>query len=92
MIKKITYIADDKCYIFECPHCNHYIQVFENEINCQIFRHAVLKLNMEQINQHSSKEYCDKVVEDNLVYGCAKPFRIFQENGLWAYAEVCNYI
>lgn len=58
---------------FTCPHCDGEIVIIE--MNCRIFRHAVFK-NGIQLNPHASKEECDRVVKENLVYGCAKPFQI----------------
>jgi hypothetical protein len=58
--------------IFTCPHCNEQIEIVE--FNCCVFRHAVYKHNGEQIPPHSSKEVCDALVRDNLIYGCGKPF------------------
>ncbi len=67
-----------------CPHCNGEIIIIE--LNCKIFRHAVFK-DGKQLNSHASKEECDKVVREGLVYGCAKPFQII--NGK---AVKCDYI
>ena len=76
--------------IVQCPHCNDFISILE--LNCQIFRHAVLISNGEQINPHASKEECDSLIQRGLVYGCAKPFRIVKtKDGIFV-AEKCNYI
>jgi len=56
-------------------------------LNCKIFRHAIFKNGGIQLNPHASKEECDKVIKDNLVYGCAKPFEIINEK-----AVKCEYI
>jgi hypothetical protein len=70
-----------------CPHCNDEIIIFKTEINCGIFRHAIFKNNYEQINPHASKEECENYLANNIVYGCAKPFRIIGN-----IAEICDYI
>jgi len=57
----------------ECPHCGGEIEIIE--LNCTIFRHAIFK-DGRQLNPHAPKEECDRVVQENLVYGCAKPFQI----------------
>lgn len=90
MNKKKLELSNDY-YIFECPHCNDYIIVHKNELNCRIFRHAVYKINNEQINPHSSKDICDKLFNEDLIYGCAKPFQILSYDDSY-YAEICDYI
>ncbi len=67
-----------------CPHCNGEIIIIE--LNCKIFRHACFK-DGKQLNPHASKEECDRVINEGLVYGCAKPFQII--NGK---AVKCDYI
>ena len=73
--------------ILTCPHCFDTIIVNEKQLNCRIFRHAVYKKSLRQIPPHSSKEKCDKLVEENKVYGCAKPSKYV--NGK---LEICDYI
>jgi len=58
-----------------------------NKITCGIFRHAINKKTLLQINPHTSKELCDLYINNNLVYGCAKPFTIINNN-----IEKCDYI
>lgn len=73
----------------ECPHCNGTIII--EELNCRIFRHAVLKENFTQINPHAPKEECENYIEKNLIYGCGKPFIvIFRDNKY--ISEICDYI
>lgn len=74
-------------YQFNCPHCGGGIRVQENEICCQIFRHAQYKNNGQQIPPHSSKVECDRLIQENLVHGCAKPFRFTGTT-----IEICDYI
>ena len=91
--KKVRYIDIEHCYIFECPHCEMLIQVAENEVNCQIFRHAIMKSTGQQVNPHASKEYCKSLISQNLVYGCCKPFKLFRgQNGTIEYSDKCDYI
>jgi hypothetical protein len=75
--------------ILTCPHCNEFIII--EQINCGIFRHAILKSNNMQINPHASKEECDNFINNHLIYGCGKPFRIIQENDKFI-IEICEYI
>ena len=76
---------------FECPHCNQILIVNTNDINCGIFRHGVLKETGQQINPHETKANCDKFVELNLVYECAKPFEIKKNVDKYE-ITICNYI
>lgn len=76
-------------YVFPCPHCLLWIQVKTTETNCCIFRHGVLKENMTQISPHAPKEECDRLFEENRIFGCGKPFRIFLDEKL---VRICEYI
>ena len=74
----------------KCPHCDEYIII--EQINCAIFRHGIYKDNYSQINPHLPKNDCDKLKNENLIYGCGKPFRIEKnDNGIWI-AVICEYI
>jgi hypothetical protein len=75
--------------ILVCPHCNNYVLI--EKINCGIFRHGTLKTNNTQINPHANKEECDYYINNNLIYGCGKPFRIVQKNDKFI-IEICEYI
>ncbi len=75
--------------ILKCPHCNELLII--EKINCAIFRHGIMKKNLKQIDPHSLKELCDYFVNNDLIYGCGKPFRIvFKDNNLET--EICDYI
>ena len=65
--------------IYLCPYCNDNIIIYDNELNCCIFRHAIDKITYKQINPHSTKEECDLLVKNNNVYGCCKPFKIINK-------------
>lgn len=84
-------IVDNNFLIFKCPHCEQYILVHQNEINCKIFRHAVYKHNLLPINPHSSKKVCEKLLQKNKIYGCGKPFRLVENDGNFI-VEICEYI
>jgi hypothetical protein len=81
-----------KYYIKECPHCKESILLYHNELNCKIYRHGVLKKSLKQINPHSSKEECDFYIQNNLIYGCGKPFRIEFQNDDDITLTNCDYI
>jgi hypothetical protein len=74
--------------ILNCPHCN--IPVLIEQLNCKIFRHGILKSNNIQINPHANKEECDYYINNDLIYGCGKPFRIIENNDFKI--EICEYI
>lgn len=77
-------------YVF-CPHCNSLILIYKNEINCSIFRHGVLKSNNQQIHPHLSKSECYRLVEEGLIIGCGKPFRLVMNKEEYL-AVKCDYI
>jgi hypothetical protein len=92
--RNLTYIEDDNSFVFLCPHCDGTVIVHQTEINCQIFRHAILKQTGEQLNPHATKQECDYLYENQLIYGCSKPFRIFtfETSSNWSHADICDYI
>ena len=65
--------------IVKCPHCNDEVILFKNEINCKIYRHGVYKENLKQIDPHMDKEGCDHLANNNLIYGCGKPFKLVDD-------------
>lgn len=75
--------------IINCPHCNE--QIIIDELNCKIFRHGVIKTTGQQINPHTSKIDCDNYIQNNLIYGCGKPFIINIINNNYK-VEICDYI
>lgn len=82
----------DNVFIFECPHCDGTIEVEESAVACRIFRHASFKQpNNPQIPPHTPKEECDKLLAQNLVNGCTKPF-LFHFAEPQNYVEPCDYI
>jgi hypothetical protein len=75
--------------ILTCPHCKDLVLI--KKINCAIFRHGILKKNGKQINPHSPKDLCDYYIKNDLIYGCGKPFRILNNDGVLE-TEICDYI
>jgi len=91
--KKVDYIEADSSYVFSCPHCDMFIQVLREDVNCQIFRHGVIRSSGEQVNQHSTKEYCDSLLNNNLVIGCCKPFKlILNDKNFVEFVDLCDYL
>jgi len=77
--------------IIICPHCSENILIYQ--LNCCIFRHGVYKETEKQIDPHLSKEECNKLFEEKLIYGCGKPFKIIKSDESGEYfAEICDYI
>jgi hypothetical protein len=81
----------DNYIVIQCPHCKDYIYVLKKEINCQIFRHAVYKHNLKPIDPHSSKNVCEILKKQNLIYGCGKPFFLIIKNNSYT-TTLCDYI
>lgn len=81
--------------ILNCPHCNGVFIVLENQLNCKIFRHGIFKDNGIQIDPHLKKNECDKLHNNNLIWGCGKPFKVIdcKKNDITIYeTEICDYI
>jgi len=72
-----------------CPHCQLLVEI--EEVNCAIFRHGIFKKNNKQISPHASKADCDMYINNNLIIGCGKPFKISRDNNAYQ-ANVCDYI
>ena len=93
MEKPVNYNASENIYIFNCPHCDGLIEVCKDQTNCLIFRHGYLKENNTQINPHLCKEECDRLFNENLIYGCGKPFKLVRNSSNEIdKVEICDYI
>jgi hypothetical protein len=84
--------TDNNLLIFQCPHCFNWIEVYINEINCQIFRHGILKTTLQQINPHSTEQQCNEYVSKDLIYGCSRPFKLSQINTNTYKVDICDYM
>lgn len=73
------------CRVIICPNCNEYVLI--QELNCGIFRHGILKDTYEQISSHASKEECNYLKNNDLIFGCGRPFRIIGDD-----VVKCSYI
>lgn len=78
-------------YFFSCPNCDNEIIVNKNELNCRIFRHGVYKDNYKQVDPHLPKIFCDKLIGEDKVIGCCKPFEIINDNKGNLIAIICDY-
>ena len=74
-------------FIVSCPHCGMYIEILS--IACGIFRCGQYKINGQQLDPHYSEQRCIFVVENGMIYGCGKPFKIIDKK---TPPEKCGYI
>jgi hypothetical protein len=90
---KSTVHLENNFYFFQCPHCLGGVQVQTNEVACKIFRHGAYKSpGNPPIPPHASLEECTRLLQNNLVTGCAKPFLfVFNPSGIH-HVEKCGYI
>ncbi len=87
--------VEDDYIIVECPHCFMKIMVYKKDFNSKIFRHGIYKNTGKQIDSHMKKEMCDKLVNENKIYGCGKPYKlnvIKSDNSELYFTEICDYI
>ena len=83
-------MAEQAFYQVTCPHCQGTIIIYHGELNCRIFRHGAFIANGEPIHPHLPKDECDRLLQENLIVGCGKPFRI--EGTADIIAVICDYI
>lgn len=76
--------------ILKCPYCEQYIEIIE--INCGIFRCGLYKTDCSQLNPHASREECERVVAEDRIFGCGKPFRVYKMAASEYRIEKCEYI
>ena len=89
--KEVIYSSEEKMYIFNCPHCDILISVEKNQTNCKIFRCGILKRTGTQINPHTSKNECDYLSTNHLIFGGGKPFKFFEDTSDNNYVDICGY-
>lgn len=80
--------ATGRILYFSCPHCGGLIQVLTSELNCQIFRHGVLKESGQLMNPHESRIVSERLAAEGKIWGCGKALRYVGE----CKAEPCDYI
>jgi hypothetical protein len=63
---------------FTCPYedCEGYIVIAPQQVNCGVFRHAVMKTTGRAVNPHASRAKCEELLKNEKVFGCARPFRL----------------
>ena len=72
-----------------CSTCKEPVLI--EQLNCRIFRHAILRKTNQQIDPHARKELCRFLFENKLIYGCGKPFKV-EKIGETYQAFLCDYI
>ena len=75
--------------ILECPHCGDYVLI--EKLNCGIFRHGTIKKTGKQVEPHADKKLCDFYINNQLIYGCGKPFQIIKNDTKFI-IQICEYI
>jgi hypothetical protein len=76
--------------IIQCPHCNMWVII--EQLNCGIFRHGQYISNWNFVEPHMPKAQCERLLQENKVFGCMKPFRIIKTKDDEWNAEICDYI
>lgn len=97
--KPVNLDTQANVFTFECPNCDMFVEVEKNQINCGIFRHAYFfrkdiygNINLiAQLNPHTPKSVCDRLLAEGSIIGCGKPFRLTCTGNLYV-AQTCNYI
>lgn len=83
----MSFKITETSFLFECPHCGLSIEVLKTQVNCRIFRCGQYRKNGHPIPPHSKRELCDKLVREEKIYGCGKPFRLLEDR-----VEICDYL
>lgn len=86
----MSVVLDSSKPIVACPYCK--APVIIEQINCGIFRHGIRKADGKPMDPHAPKDVCDRLIKDNAIYGCGKPFQtVFDVSGSLI-AIACDYI
>lgn len=77
-------------FVVQCPHCND--PVWIEQINCGIFRHGIFRHNHEQIPPHAPESECNRLIREEQIYGCGKPFQVILNPSGQVIVQICDYI
>ena len=70
--------------IFNCPHCDKYIIIPLSSLNGnENFIHAIFINNYEQVDPNLTEIECQYLLENNMVFGCCKKFKIIRQNDIY---------
>ena len=73
--------------ILTCCNCNNIFIVNTKEFNCKILRHGIYKSNYQQINPHLPKNECDRLFNNDLIYGIFDPAKNNLTIDMWVNSE-----
>lgn len=85
-------IIDGEFLHFACPHCETFVSVKIQEINCAIFRHGTYKDSFKQLDPHLCKDECDRLSREDLIFGCGRPFQLVRRSDDAYTVQICEYI
>lgn len=71
--------------ITACPTCGGGAVIAE--VNCGIFRHAVLRSTGECVNPHAGEAEIERLLAEKAIWGCGQPFRL-----VGGRAEKCGWM
>lgn len=74
-------------WLLQCPHCDHWVLVAKEEMNCAVFRHGVLKDMSGQVPPHADKATVDTLLAANAILGCGQPFQVNKDTMIVSTAE-----
>jgi hypothetical protein len=80
--------VDGNLFHYQCPHCELWIQVRREDLNCKIFRHGVFIDSGKPIDPHASKG--DVESQSHNILGCGGPHMIYNDTGKW-YVRACSW-
>ena len=76
-------------FVIACPNCKTYFVITKNDLNCGIFRCAILKHNQKQVNPHATMEVMETLLNQNKIIGCGAAFCIPCPNSMEP--KLCSY-
>ena len=83
---------NDPIEFLQCPYCQAYMEIPIKDINCAIYRHAIIKATGQQLDPHAPKDVCDRLARQGMIYGCGKPFRVKRDTQNRLFTEKCGYL
>ena len=70
---------------------NNINMFMDDNLLVDLERNNIITLNVCQINPHLPKDECDRLVRENLIFGCGRPFILNLQNGTYVACK-CDYI
>lgn len=78
-------------YLVDCPNCGAALEIEPKDVQCGIFRHAWYKHNGVQVPPHATKDFCEMLVQRDLIIGCGKPFELQRIGSNAVGAVTCDW-